>query len=259
MKNFILILSIIAFSINSFAQTNMYIRKTDGSVISIPITEVDSVFYVNTVAAPVTDFDGNTYQTVQIGTQIWMAENLKTTHFADGTAISLITDNTTWANLGDNDTDLAYCYYNNNASGEASTYGALYTWAAAMNGSTIESPQGVCPTGWHLPDSTEWKTLSDFLGGDAVSGGKLKEAGITHWTTPNTSANNESNFTALGSAYRRYDNGLFAGINTISYFWTSTSANSTNAYTYKLSYSSAAASKLSLLKSLGASVRCVKN
>ena len=259
MKNLILLLSIIAFSINSIAQTNMYIRKTDGSIISIPITDIDSVFYINTTAAPVTDFDGNSYSTVQIGSQIWMAENLKTTHFADGTAISLITDNTTWANLGDNDTDLAFCYYNNNASGEATTYGALYTWAAAMKGSTTESIQGVCPTGWHLPDSTDWNSLSAFLGGDAVSGGKLKEAGTSHWTTPNEGANNESNFSALGSAYRRNDNGTFAGIKTMSYFWTSTSASTSNAYTFKLSYLSATSAKQSMLKSLGASVRCVKN
>jgi len=259
MKNLFTLLSILAISVNLFAQTNMYIRKTDGSIISMPVTDIDSVFYINTVAEPVTDFDGNTYQTVQIGTQIWMAENLKTTHYANGDAISLITVDADWANLGDNNTDAAYCYYNNNASGEATTYGALYTWAAAMNGSVTESAQGICPTGWHLPSATEYTELTDFLGGIDVSGGKMKEVGTTHWSSPNEGATNESNFSGIGSAYRRYDNGLYAGIKTIAYFWTSTSASDTNAWTLKLSYLSATTSQMSLNKSLGATVRCVKN
>lgn len=104
--------------------------------------------------------------------------------------IPLVTDNTQWDNLGDNSTDKAYCYYNNNANNEADTYGALYTLAAATNGTTSSTNpsgvQGVCPAGWHLPSDEEWTELTDYLGEESVAGGKLKETGTTHWISPNT-------------------------------------------------------------------------
>ncbi len=117
----------------------------------------------------VADYDGNTYKTIKIGKQWWMAENLKVTHYDDGTAISLVTSDTAWASLGNNSTDKAYCYHSNNENGEKDTYGALYTWAAAMNGAGSSSAnpsgtQGVCPTGWHLPSDKEWKQLEMYLG-----------------------------------------------------------------------------------------------
>jgi uncharacterized protein (TIGR02145 family) len=114
-------------------------------------------------AQTVTDYDGNVYNTITIGNQTWMAENLRVTKYPNGTPIPLATDNIAWANLEDNGTDDAYCYYNNNASGEANTYGALYTWAAAMGDNAVSSSsnpsgvQGVCPNGWHLPSDDEWK------------------------------------------------------------------------------------------------------
>jgi len=106
----------------------------------------------------VTDYDGNTYNTVQIGNQVWMAENLKVTHYSDGTEIQLVEDKSAWETLSH--TDKAYCYYNN-ISSNGKTYGALYTWAAVMNGagSSNTNPgrvQGVCPDGWHLPSDAKW-------------------------------------------------------------------------------------------------------
>jgi uncharacterized protein (TIGR02145 family) len=173
----------------------------------------------------VKDIDGNVYNTVTIGTQTWMKENLKTTHYANGTAIPLITGNSNWEAL--TDTSKAYCWYDNDSATNANTYGALYTWSAAMNGaaSSSSSPssiQGVCPTGWHLPSDDEWTTLTDYLGGEAVAGGKLKETGTTHWQSPNEGATNESGFTALPGGYRYFIPDTFYYIGNYGYWWSST-------------------------------------
>jgi uncharacterized protein (TIGR02145 family) len=151
------------------------------------------------VQEPVTDYDGNTYHTIRIGNQVWMAENMKTTKYSNGTEIPLVNTSGAWATL--TATDKAYCWYNDDLS-DKETYGALYNWAAAMNGeaSSDFNPsgvQGICSTGWHLPSSSEWSTLIAYLGGTSIAGGKLKETGTAHWSSPNTGANNESGFTAL--------------------------------------------------------------
>ncbi len=208
---------------------------------------------------PVTDFDGNEYQTVNIGNQIWMTENLKVTHYPDGTVIPLITNNTTWKNLADNDLADAYCYYNNNAS---SVYGALYTSAAAMKGSGSSNlnpsgVQGVCPDGWHLPSSSEWNELIDILGGPLVAGGKLKSVSV--WKSPNTGATNESTFTALPGGYRRGDNGISAASSYTGTWHSTYHLNNTNVLIYTIGYSSAHAGSSSMVKSGGYSVRCVKD
>jgi uncharacterized protein (TIGR02145 family) len=157
----------------------------------------------------VIDYDGNTYRTVHIGEQTWMAENLKVTHYADGTAITLVESN--WHS----DVE-AYCWYANSTTNR-DTYGGLYNWAAAMKGaaSSDTNPsgvQGVCPDGWHLPSDEEWKQLEMHLGMSLEEanasapghywrgtdeGGKLKENGTSYWSDPNTGATNSSGFTAL--------------------------------------------------------------
>jgi hypothetical protein len=109
-----------------------------------------------------TDYDGNNYNTLVVGTQTWIAENLKSLHYFDGTVI-----------------DSVFAYDNNEDT--VPTYGRLYTWDAAMYGSATEMVQGVCPVGWHLPSDLEWQTLADFLGGTSVAGGKLKEASLDYW------------------------------------------------------------------------------
>lgn len=134
----------------------------------------------------VTDYDGNVYQTVLIGDQCWMMENLKVTHYRNGDPIPHVTDGVTWGNL----TSGAYCNYNND-EGNVATYGRLYNWYA------VDDSRNIAPAGWHVPSDAEWQTLVDYLGGDAVAGGKMKEAGTTHWASPNTGATNESGFTAL--------------------------------------------------------------
>lgn len=206
--------------------------------------------------ATLSDVDGNNYEYVQIGTQIWMAENLKVTHYADGTPIDLVTNGTTWSNLSE--TDKAYCFYSNN---EGTSYGALYTWAAATNGeSSSQNPsnvQGVCPDGWHLPSDAEWAQLRDYIG-ITGAGGKLKETGTAHWTSPNTGATDEYNFTGLPNG-QRLDNGTFESKGTYGYFWTSKQSSSGIGSGVYLVYNSGSMLWSSTSKEIGRSVRCVKD
>lgn len=204
----------------------------------------------------VTDYDGNVYQIVQIGRQYWLSENLKVTHYSDGTIIPLVEGNFAWEAL----TDKAYCYYDNSTSNR-DAYGALYTWATAVNGvgSSNKKPsvvQGVCPTGWHLPSDAEWTELTDFLGEYSVAGGKLKEIGTAHWKSPNVGATNSSGFSALPGGFRSYY-GSFNGLGSGTCFWSS----NINAWSRSLSYYH---SEVKLYyyypyKNPGLSVRCIRD
>ena len=155
-----------------------------------------------------TDIDNNSYKFVTIGTQVWMAENLKTTKYKDGTAIPLVID--TWHLIS----TPAYCWYNNDATTNKSTYGALYNWYTINTGN-------LCPTGWHLPSEAEWTTLTTYLGGEIVAGGKLKETGTSHWMIPNTEATNETGFAAVPSGYRSYFDGNFDTMRYCANWWSS--------------------------------------
>jgi uncharacterized protein (TIGR02145 family) len=148
----------------------------------------------------VTDVEGNVYKTVNIGTQVWMAENMKTITYNDGAGIPLVTDNTAWSNL----TTPGYCWLFNDEASYKNLYGALYNWQAINTGK-------LCPVGWHMPSITEWITLEDYLGGFYVSGGKMKETGTTHWLSPNIDATNASGFTGLPGGHRGID-GVFLSV-----------------------------------------------
>ncbi|HEX7412017.1 MAG TPA: fibrobacter succinogenes major paralogous domain-containing protein [Bacteroidales bacterium] len=166
-----------------------------------------------TYGAIVTDIDGNSYHTVLVGNQWWMVENLKATHYSDGEPIPYVTDNILWNSLSTG----AYCWYNNNEAGYKPDYGALYNQYAAYS-------DKLSPTGWHVPSFTEWTMLIDYLGGEGVAAGKLKESGITYWERPNSGATNESGFAALPGGIRAlWDDGTsFRGINTEGSWWNST-------------------------------------
>ncbi len=224
------------------------------------VEQIRAEIYTQIAGGKVRDIDGNEYNTVKIGDQIWMAENLKVTHYPDGTAIPYISDNTDWANLDDNNTDDAYCYYENNTSSE---YGALYTYAAAIadNWTHDNNPgQGICPDGWHLPTDSEWQELVDYLGGSSVAGGKLKEPGTKHWYSPNTGATNESGFLALPGGGRSHSDGYFRYRYYHSYWWSASENGTTYDWTYNLDYDNAEATRYEYFsKSLGFSVRCIKD
>lgn len=162
----------------------------------------------------VTDIDGNTYRTIKIGNQWWMAENLKVTHYRNGDVIPNVTNNSEWTSLING----AYCNYANDSS-IAATYGRLYNWIAVIDN------RNIAPEGWHVPQYEEWQTLVDYLGGSDVAGGKMKEAGTTHWVSPNENATNSSGFSALPGGYRNYDDngfGTFFDLRYAAYFWSST-------------------------------------
>jgi uncharacterized protein (TIGR02145 family) len=207
-------------------------------------------------SVPVYDIDGNVYNTVTIGTQTWMVENLKTTKYNDGTAIPNITVDALWAVFTG-----AYCDYSNTPANSI-TYGRLYNWYAVDNNvaTKVASNGGknVCPSGWHVPSDAEWTTLTTFLGGESVAGGKLKETGTTHWWTPNTGATNETGFTALAGGYRS-NNGSFLNIRMDGIWWCSTEYDLTYAYYRYMRYNYSSVARGSSFKQAGWSVRCLKD
>jgi uncharacterized protein (TIGR02145 family) len=209
----------------------------------------------NTVFAGgyIEDVDGNYYNTVKIGEQIWMAENLKTTRYNDGTDIPLVTDNTIWTHIS----TPAYCWYNNDVGSYKGTYGALYNWYAVST--TTNGGKNVCPSGWHVPSDAEWTTLTDYLGGVSVAGGKLKETGTTHWYSPNTGATNETGFTALPGGIRDNASGGFYSVTYMGKWWSCTENSLAYAWGRGTSYSSVSVSLGANDKPYGFSVRCVKD
>jgi uncharacterized protein (TIGR02145 family) len=188
------------------------------------------------------DIEGNIYNTVTIGTQTWMAENLKTTRYKNGTTIPLVTDNTAWAGL----TSPGYCWYNNDEAANKATYGALYNWYTVNTGN-------LCPTGWHVPSDAEWTTLTAYLGGKNVAGGKLKETGTAHWASPNTGATNETSFTALPGGARYYL-GSYFNFGSYGYWWSSNEPSF-----WFLLYFGSYVSKGVDYKKISCSVRCLRD
>jgi uncharacterized protein (TIGR02145 family) len=198
-------------------------------------------------AEMVTDIDGNVYHTVTIGTQVWMVENLKVTRYRGGEAIDLVTDNASWEGM----TSGAYCEYDNNA-GNVDVYGRLYNWFA------VNDNRNIAPEGWHVPSDGEWTSLASYLGGDAVAGGKLKEAGLIHWKEPNTGATNETGFTGLPGGHREYG-GNFDYINWGGGWWCATEANPNDASIRYLDYGAWDLWNYLEDKRYGRSVKCVKD
>jgi uncharacterized protein (TIGR02145 family) len=195
----------------------------------------------------VTDFDGNIYHTIMIGTQKWLVENLKTTRYNDGMPIPLVTDSATWSGL----INPGYCWYNNSIANKT-PYGAIYNWFTVNTGK-------LAPVGWHVPTDAEWTTLMDYLGGESIAGGKLKEAGLTHWRTPNLGATNESSFTALAGGHRDI-NGSFNAIGDDGYWWSAAEYGTTGKVWYRnMNYNNPGVMTVSNNKVNGHSVRCMKN
>jgi len=199
----------------------------------------------------ITDVDGNSYKTVYIGTQQWMGENLKTSKYSDGTTIPNITDNTQWGN----NTTGAWAYYNNDAANNAK-YGKLYNWYAVSK--TTNGNKNICPTGWHVPTDAEWTVLTDYLGGQSVAGGKMKEVGTTSWNSPNTDATNTSLFTGLPGGYRSL-NVYYYDIGYYGYWWSSSEYNTNYAWARSLYYSNGFANRSFSNKNYGFSVRCLRD
>jgi len=237
----------------------------DGEVDILDVAEIVNLILrvAQCSNTTVTDIDGNVYYTVRIGTQEWMAENLKVTHYRNGDPIPNITDKTEWQNLSSG----AYCSYNNDANYVA-TYGRLYNWYAVDDG------RDIAPAGWHIPTDEEWKQLEICLGmsqseADGFAwcgtdeGGKMKatgtiEAGTGLWNNTNAGATNSSGFSGLPAGYRSYY-GSFYPLGGYAFFWSSTDYKSYLALYRSLYYSYAQVDRYLSGKENGFSVRCLRN
>ena len=201
--------------------------------------------FLNTSKAQntISDAEGNVYNIIQIGDQIWMKENLRTIKYNNGDLIG-----TTFPEFKDINGEDSPKYVWNYAGKENNvrTYGRLYTWYV------IFDPRGVCPCGWHIPNDSEWLKLISYLGGDSIAGGKLKEEGSSDWNFPNVGATNESGFTALPGG-GRISNGIYNDYGTGAIWW---NAEGKGIY---LNYSDAYIHKWHFIKSSGFSVRCIKD
>lgn len=233
--------------------------STTGSVVG------EIIFNDGLIYDSLGDIAGNTYKTIKIGTQTWMAENLKTTKYYDGSDIPLITDLVKWFNL----TTPGFSWYLNNEAKYKNTYGALYNWYTVNTGK-------LCPTGWHVPGDAEWTVLISYLGGESEAGGKLKENNTTHWITGIAgnpligipASTNSSGFTALPGGCRQ-------GVKTdpVSYFtdlgyqgnfWSATEYDDPGqglhaAYNRTCNFGSEACDRMAYTKTQGLSVRCIKD
>lgn len=197
--------------------------------------------------APLVDCEGNTYKTVKIGNQVWMAENLRVTKYRNGDAIPEITINALWASSSTG----AYCWYANDAANKT-IYGALYNWY------TVTDSRKIAPDGWHIPTESDWTTLISYLGGDNVSGGKLKGIGTTYWKNPNTGADNKSGLTVLPTGNRDGNGGEFRNLSNDAYIWMD--SNSTKVWFRYLTYNDAKCVAYSDdYKQNGFAIRCIKD
>jgi uncharacterized protein (TIGR02145 family) len=195
----------------------------------------------------ITDVDGNIYRTVKIGDQWWMAENLKVTHYRNGDSVPELASVSAWSKL----TIGARCSYNNDEN-TVMTYGYLYNWYA------VNDQRNLAPAGWHVPTNKDWKILIDCLEKSSFVGGKLKEAGTSHWQSPNEGATNESGFTALPGGSRNYDY-EFGGLGYNATFWSSTEYASKSAWYWKLNYNDSAFKRGCYYKQYGFSIRCIRD
>jgi uncharacterized protein (TIGR02145 family) len=191
------------------------------------------------------DYDGNVYKTVTIGTQVWMAEDLRTTRFNDGTAIPAVTDYDAWASL----TTPAYSWYNNDSLNNHGS--GLYNWYAIATNK-------LCPEGWHVPTNEEWTLLGNYFGDAGAAGGELKEAGTAHWKDPNEGATNSSGFTALPGGYRSY-NGSFGFQGVSGHWWSATQYSDSVVYFWNMRYKSKGLYNHLSNKPNGFCVRCIQD
>lgn len=179
----------------------------------------------NPVFETITDIDGNIYKMMEIGNKMWMAENLNVSHYCNGDPILQVQDGKEWAKL----TTGGWCYYENNEE-YGKTYSKLYNWKA------VNDSRGLAPEGWHIPTDDKWTILADYLGGETVAGGKMKEAGTTHWNSPNMGA-----------------------INSSGYWCSSTESNDSDVWYWDLYFSLENFDRYGDLKCRGFSVRCVRD
>ena len=222
------------------------------SAISAHTCGAPNIHNPNLTYGTMTDQEGNTYKTIVIGTQEWMAENLNTSIYRNGAAIPTNLDNASWQGT----TSGAWAYYNNDAN-YACPYGKLYNWYACVDARQL------CPVGWHVPTDPEWTVLTNYLGGEFIAGGKMKTTGTIEvatglWYSPNTDATNNSGFSGAPGGYR-FSNGEYYDIGYFGYWWSSSENGTSDAWDRYLSYFLGDAFSFNINKRNGFSVRCIKD
>src|SRR6056297_699411 len=208
----------------------------------------------------VQDYDGNWYHTVPIGNQCWMKENMRVTHYEDGTEIPHVTGNTEWSDV--TETDKAWCYYDNSDS-LGNIYGALYTWAAAMNGATSSNNnpsgvQGVCPDGWHLPSYNEWDDLVFFISNDGYTGNEGSVLKSLYGWNSGGNGTDDYGFSGLPGGCR-YGIGAFYDVGDHGRWWSATEHPTGRAWYRGLYYNDEGFRRSSFHKKTGLSVRCLRD
>ncbi len=251
-------------SVSSFSgvtDSSYLLRWTISTLCDTTFDEVNIVF--DGCPLTVTDIDGNAYNTASIGTQCWMKENLKTITYQNGTPIPNVTDDNSWSNL----TTGAYVWYNNDISWK-DPYGALYNWYA------VTDPNGLCPTGWHIPGEDEWTALTDFIGGIASPNGNAlkscRQVNNPYGAGCNTSehprwdyhsymhGSDNYGFSGLPGG-TRFDSGNFGYLGSISDWWSATEDSSSDAWIRRLKYNNGNVGIYTSDKRRGRSVRCLKD
>ena len=223
------------------SSTTMEVVLQNGTVVSHPISDIlnvnfiianqdscdaTNVFNPNLSYGSMTDQEGNVYKTIVIGTQEWMAENLKTTIYRNGEPIATNLTDVEWENTPNTQIG-AWAFYNNDSQYDC-PYGKLYNWFA------VADPRHVCPTGWHEPTDGEWTILTDYLGGGSVAGGKMKSTGTQYWLDPNQDATNESGFSGLPGGVRIPSQ--FFNFGNTGYWWSSSENETIDAWERNIGY-----------------------
>jgi len=246
MRKIFFVAALLSLALNAQAQNDtMYIMK-DGDVInhySIHKSDIDSIIFYEPKQT-VADIEGNVYRVVIINHEIWMAENLKTTKYNDGTKIPLVVDNVDWKVL----TSGAYSWYKNDEEQNKAVYGALYNWYAV-------GTEKLCPIGWVVPSKEVWADLRTFLGGSSDAVNKLREIGSAHWVSPYDTGTDEVGFTALPGGYR-INTGGFYELGKLAFWWSSTEEEETKASYTQIRQVGGFSSNPSS-KTTGYSVRCI--
>ena len=243
------------------------LTATSGNYSTVRIDIPASNKTINFMLMACTDGDNNIYPVIEIGTQVWMAENLKTTKYNDNSSIPLVIGNTAWSALS----TPGYCWYNNDSPANKDIFGAIYNGYAADAASN--GGKNVCPTGWHVPTDIQWSTLTDFLinngYGNQGSGASIAKsmAATSGWTTTTgyglvgniQTSNNASGFTARPGGFRSSSNGSYLNIFDIGYWWSATAFYTSSAYYRNLDYSCSEVFRYYSSKREGLSVRCIKD
>jgi uncharacterized protein (TIGR02145 family) len=249
MKKAVISIIFTSLSVLSIAQDlnytgDIYATKETDIVTLKEKTEVSDNKLITEITYKLIDNDWNSYKVIKIGNQLWMAENLKTTKFNDGTKIPVVSNYKEWSSL----MSPGYCLYNNNAGKYKTKYGVLY------NGYTVSTGK-LCPLGWHVPSVEEWSSLTRYCG-ENTAGGKLKE--IDNWMSPNTGATNTTGFAARPGGSRG-NLGSFMDLGIRGHWWSSTEYDNSNVQNTTLSYSNSNVTGSSDQKQSGLSVRCIKD